>query len=134
MKSKQWWLYILVLEKGKWYVGITSQLPEARFREHRLGKRAAYWTMKHKPISIELIEDLGIVSKEHAESYENNITRKLMEERGLNNVRGGDLTSVENYTKRFGWIWKKYDWDNISGMLIITAIAVSLCIYLAIRR
>lgn len=107
----RWWLYILKLENGKWYVGITSKQPEERFQEHKLGKRAAYWTMKHKPVEIELVEDLGIVTKIHAEAYENKITRTLMKERGLNNVRGGDLRDSEDYSARFGWVWLKSDWE-----------------------
>jgi len=55
--------------------------------------------MKYKPLEIEATEDLGIVTKDHAESYENKITRTLMKERGLNNVRGGDLRDVDEYIK-----------------------------------
>lgn len=107
---KRWWLYVLILEDDKWYVGITSKTPEQRFQEHKLGIRGAYWTKAHKPISIELKEDLGIVNKEHAEAYENKITRTLMKERGLNNVRGGDLRDNEEYAQRFGRIWLKKEW------------------------
>jgi len=110
---KRWWLYILKLEQGKWYVGITSKTPKERFDEHVLGQRAAYWTMKYKPVSIELVEDLGGVSKEHAEKYENKITRQLMKERGINNVRGGDLTEVEPYVRRFGYFWNQDGWELI---------------------
>lgn len=129
-QHKRWWLYILQLEKGKWYVGITTKTPEERFNEHKLGKRAAYWTMRYKPVSIELIEDLGIVSKEHAETYENKTTRLLMKERGLNNVRGGDLTGVDDYTKRFGRIWDRLGWDTIT---LITA-QMLFIIYLLIDK
>ena len=111
---KRWWLYILKLEHDKWYVGITSKSPEERFREHKLGIRCAYWTKAYKPIEIELREDLGIVSKEHAETYENKITRRLMKERGLNNVRGGDLRDNDEYVKRFGWIYIKSDWQKLT--------------------
>lgn len=116
--KRRWWLYILQLENNKWYVGITSKTPEERFVEHKLGKRAAYWTMKHKPVAIELVEDLGVVSKEHAEKYENKITRELMKERGLNSVRGGDLRDAEDYSARFGWVWLRRDWELFTVALL----------------
>lgn len=123
-KYKRWHLYILALENDKWYVGITSKTPEERFVEHRLGKRASYWTMKHKPLGIEKTEDLGVVSKEHAEIYENKITRSLMKERGINNVRGGDLRATEEYTKRFGYIWDKFSWEAITIVTLQALIIV----------
>lgn len=126
--KRRWWLYILKLEGGKWYVGITSKTPEERFQEHTLGKRAAYWTMKYKPLEIELEEDLGIVTKEHAEKYENKITRELMKERGLNNVRGGDLRDAEEYTARFGWVWFKKDWEILTIAIGQTLIIIYLLI------
>lgn len=126
--SNRWYLYILKLEDGKWYVGITSKTPEERFQEHLLKKRGAYWTMRHKPIEIELTEDLGIVSKEHAEKYENKITRQLMKERGLNNVRGGDLRDDDEYIKRFGWIYVKDQWETITIVVLLTLANIYLLI------
>lgn len=128
MKNNQWWLYILKLEEGKWYVGITSKTPQERFAEHRLGKRAAYWTMRHKPIEIELVEDLGVVSKQHAEKYENEITRKLMKERGLNNVRGGDLTDTDEFVSRFGQVFYKEGWGNAMTFLLIFICLMALLV------
>lgn len=58
---------MLKLEHEKYYVGITSKSPEERFREHVEKRHGAYWTMKYTPLEIELVEDLGVVSKEHAE-------------------------------------------------------------------
>ncbi len=40
-QNKHWWLYVLKLEQGKWYIGITSQTPEKRFYEHKIGRRSA---------------------------------------------------------------------------------------------
>ncbi len=130
---KRWWLYILELGHGKWYVGITSKHPNVRFEEHTLGKRAAYWTMKFKPIRIESYEDLGLVSREHAELYENKITRQLMKERGLNNVRGGDLRDTEEYIRRFGYYFSKEGWKDLVYvafiMLLIIAYFINIFIY-----
>lgn len=128
--NKRWWLYILKLEDKKWYVGITSKTPEERFQEHSLKKRGAYWTMRHKPLEIELVEDLGVVSRSHAEAYENKITRSLMKERGLNNVRGGDLRDAGEYVQRFGWIWFKDQWEVIT----VVVFQMSVIIYLLIDK
>ncbi len=125
---KRWWMYILELEDKKWYVGITTQQPKERFNEHVLGKRAAYWTMLHKPIKIENFEDLGVVSKQHAEAYENKITRLLMKERGLNNVRGGDLRDADEYIKRFRRVYKKSDWDVIAMIAMLLLVILYLTI------
>jgi len=124
----RWWLYILKLEHGKCYVGITSKTPEERFQEHLLKKRGAYWTMRHKPIEIELTEDLGIISKEHAEKYENKVTRLLMKERGLNNVRGGDLRDEDEYIQRFGWVYVKDQWEVITVVLFLALTNIYLLI------
>lgn len=127
-ETNRWWLYVLKLEHGKWYVGITSKTPEERFQEHLLKKRGAYWTMRHKPIEIELTEDLGIVSKAHAEKYENKITRQLMKERGLNNVRGGDLRDDDEYIQRFGWVYVKDQWEVITVVLLLVLTNIYLLI------
>lgn len=130
--NRRWWLYILKLEDGKWYVGITSKSPEERLGEHKLGIRAAYWTMKHKPLEIEKFEDLGIVSKEYAEKYEARITRSLMRERGLNNVRGGDLRDTKEYIKLFGYIYDKEAIEDAAyiSLLLIIFIAFTVDKYL----
>ncbi len=110
MKQIHWWLYVLRLEDGKFYVGITSKTPEIRMQEHLSGVRVAYWTAKHRPIEIIHTEDLGIIEKSKAEKRENKMVRALMKQRGLNNVRGGDLTDVDDYIKRFGYIRDKDGW------------------------
>lgn len=128
MQNRRWWLYVLKLENEKWYVGITSKTPEERFQEHLLKKRGAYWTMAHKPLSIEMVEDLGIVSKQHAEIYENKITRSLMKERGINNVRGGDLRDSQEYVKRFGWFYLKDQWEVLTLVVFQMLIIILLVI------
>ena len=112
-KNKRWHLYVLRLQDEKFYVGITSKTPEIRMQEHLEGIRVAYWTAKHKPIEIIHQEDLGIIDKAVAEKRENSMVRALMKQRGLNNVRGGDLTDVEPYIVHFGYVCDKERWDLI---------------------
>lgn len=109
---------------GKFYVGITSQTRERRMQQHLREIRAAYWTKTHKPLEIIYTEDLGITQKAKAEKHENKMVRERMKQRGINNVRGGDLTEVDDYTKRFGSIWKTDDW-RLFAYVIFTMIMVA---------
>ncbi len=114
---KNWWLYVLRLEQGKYYVGITSQTPEIRMQEHVDGVRGAYWTKQYKPIEIFYKEQIGAMEKADAEKIENVSVRKYMKQFGLNNVRGGDLTGnltvskTGEYSKFFGYIYMKRELD-----------------------
>lgn len=128
--KKHYWLYVLKLEDGKYYVGITSKTPEVRMKEHLNGVRVAYWTAKHKPVEIIHTEDLGIVEISKAQKRENRMVRALMKQRGLNNVRGGDLTSTEEYTQRFGYIWDKGGWEIIT----VTVFLLVVIAYLLVDR
>ena len=126
--KKHWTLYVLRLQDGKFYVGITSKTPEKRMQEHLDGVRVAYWTAKHKPIEIIHTEDLGIIEKSKAEKRENKMVRALMKQRGLNNVRGGDLTSVEKYVKRFGYVWNEDLWYPMTVVVLLMLIIIYLLI------
>ncbi len=86
--------------------------------------------MRYKPIKIELREDLGIVSRAHAEKYEKEIIRSLIKERGLNNVRGGDLTDTDDYLQRFGYYVTKGGWEVLT---IVTLLALGI-VYLLIDK
>ena len=113
IKAKRWWLYVLKLEEDKWYVGITAQTPEKRMKQHVNKFGGARWTEIYKPIKIHDTEFLGDVSVEKALDYEGRVTRKYMEKYGDNNVRGGDLTDVENYVRKFHYFYLEKDWRNI---------------------
>lgn len=75
---KHWKLYILKLEQDKWYVGITSQSVEKRFRQHKSGFAGAKWTKIYKPIKIHDVKDLGVCDIERAQKYEGRVTREYM--------------------------------------------------------
>ena len=96
---KHWWLYVLKLEQGKYYVGITSKSVEARFAQHKNGFAGAKWTQKHNPQEIIFTEDLGVTDKQSAELVENKVTREYIKKYHIKNVRGGDLRYSGYYLK-----------------------------------
>ncbi len=124
MNKMKWTLYILKLEQGKWYVGITSKTVEHRFAQHKNGF-GANWTRKYKPIEIFDTKDLGGCEIEKAQLFEGKVTREYMEKYGDNNVRGGDLTDLEDYKRHFGRFWHQDNWElvlYIIFMLLVLAV------------
>lgn len=74
-------LYVLQLEKGKVYVGQTTDF-DRRYAEHKAGI-GSRWTSIYKPIRILELRPLK-------DSYdENNTTKEYMGKYGIPNVRGG---------------------------------------------
>jgi predicted GIY-YIG superfamily endonuclease len=84
------WLYVLELEQGKWYVGITPDV-EKRFEQHKKGTAGTAWTKAYAPTRVEARKDLGEIELEKARQLEGRIMLKYMEKYGENNVRGGDM-------------------------------------------
>lgn len=111
--TRKWWLYVLRLTDGKYYVGITTQYPQKRFDQHDSGFMAARWTKEHHPLQIIETRLLGFVAKEEAEETEQKRTREMMREHGLNNVRGGDLTDNDSYIVRLGRVFILDDWKTL---------------------
>lgn len=125
---KRWWLYVLELEKDKFYVGITSKTPEARMQEHINGFLGANWTKHYKPIRILDKKDLGVTTKSRAEAYENKVTRKYIKQYGLDSVRGGDLSYDEKLVVHRGRVFKADDWETITFMVLLMLIIFYLII------
>ena len=116
--KKQWYLYVLKLEKDKYYVGITSQTVEKRFNEHKTGIRAANWTKKYKPVQIIHSRQLGVMNKADAEAIENKTVREYINTYGINRVRGGDITeTIDLFIFRRNIIDKQYTLDILQAML-----------------
>jgi predicted GIY-YIG superfamily endonuclease len=130
--KKHFWLYVLLLEQDKFYVGITARSPEIRFNDHKKGFMAAKWTKKYSPIKIIDRKDLGKMTELEAKTYENQVVRKYMEEKGHNNVRGGDLTDESDYAKRLGYYFRLDDWETLSlvVLLLLVIAAITILYYL----
>lgn len=116
---KNWWVYVLRLEEGKYYVGITSQTPEIRMQEHLQHIRGANWTRKYPPTEIIYQENLGVITKAEAEAVENIAVRKYIKKYSLNNVRGGDITVTNELVKKFGYYIDRYEYQAFIGFLIL---------------
>jgi predicted GIY-YIG superfamily endonuclease len=127
--EKHYWLYVLKLERGRYYIGITSRSPEARYKEHASGLYGAEWTKVYKPIKIDQAIDLGITTIEKTESYENKVTREYIKAYGFNNVRGGNITYRGNYIKRFGYYYPDKNWEEIVSVVGITVLMIIFGLY-----
>jgi len=80
-------IYILRLEKGKYYVGKTNS-PEFRIDKH-FNSNGSTWTRLYKPIKV-------LELKPDCDDYdEDKITIQYMDKYGINNVRGGSFSSTD---------------------------------------
>lgn len=68
----------------KYYVGKTHQL-EVRLPQHFQG-RGTTWTIEYPPLRVH------DVFKAHSPFDEDNVTKQFMEEKGIDNVRGGSYS------------------------------------------
>lgn len=80
-------IYVLLLEKNKWYIGYTERKDGERFDEHFSGQ-GSVWTQLYKPIQVMEWRD-GTMEDE------NRVTLEYMNKYGWWNVRGGKWCSVK---------------------------------------
>lgn len=132
-KAKHYWLYVLKLKAGKYYIGITAKTPEARFKEHLSGFTGAAWTRKYKPIKIIDRKDLGVIDEAKAQAYENKIVRIYIKKYGIDSVRGGDIRVAEDLVAKFGWWWLKRDWETLTTIILLLLIIAALGIYIQLK-
>jgi predicted GIY-YIG superfamily endonuclease len=89
-ESSDGYVYVLKLERGKWYVGWTKDLLR-RLKLH-WGGEGAKWTMKYMPVEI-----AGIVPGNL--DIENWITELMSKRYGAGNVRGGTRCQCPDLTR-----------------------------------
>ena len=98
-RAKKRWtfhLYVLALEDGKYYVGLSKNVKD-RFRRHSNGE-GARWTCIYKPVKIVYDLELPYYSYNSARPVENQKTIELMKKYGIENVRGGEYCAVNQIT------------------------------------
>lgn len=79
-------IYILQLEKDKYYVGFTERKDGERFKEHFTGN-GSLWTKTYKPIQV-------IEWRKGTLEDEDRVTLEMMNKYGWWNVRGGKWCSL----------------------------------------
>ena len=130
--KKHYWLYVLKLEQGKYYVGVTSKTPEIRMKEHIDGFGAA-WPRKYKPTKLLDKKELGFITYEEAEKYEGRVVRAYIRKYGINNVRGGDLKVVDDLISRFGWYRNKDYWEAFTVIVFLLLVILVLAFKLIFK-
>lgn len=92
-KYRGYYYYILQLEQGKYYVGLTHNV-DKRLKRHKEGT-GAEWTKLYKPIKILTCKETGSYSYREAGQVEDQMTIKFMKRYGRENVRGGKYCAVD---------------------------------------
>lgn len=85
--DKPIYLYVLLLETDKWYIGQTRNV-DKRFNRHSKGK-GAIWTKKYKPIEIVMTRNTNLTSEGEVALLEDELTIEYAKKYGIENVRGG---------------------------------------------
>ncbi|OFX87158.1 MAG: hypothetical protein A2W99_07425 [Bacteroidetes bacterium GWF2_33_16] len=89
LEEKFIYLYVLTLQNGKYYVGITSNTKQ-RFDDHRNGKTTPFVKNNLPIIHIEQ-KLLRTTDRKQAERIETKKARQLMKKHGIENINGGYL-------------------------------------------
>lgn len=106
------YLYVLELNDGCYYVGLTSDVAK-RLQQHRDGGvHGAEWTRLHKPRRVIHAINTGTKNSREAEDLENEVTILMMIRYGIDHVRGGhfsypDRQWVEHHLRLKG------AWDRV---------------------
>jgi predicted GIY-YIG superfamily endonuclease len=132
---RHFWLYVIALEQGKYYVGITRWGdPYRRINQHGT-KEGATWTRRYKPLKplrVVRLEDLGVIPAAEAERRENATFEEFRKRYGLRNVRGGNVTSHWS-VYRMGRVYFGYKVLSALGSLALVVILLAL-IYIVTKQ
>lgn len=100
------WLYVLELEDGKYYVGMTRDV-DKRFARHAR-RKGANWTKLHAPIRILRRENTKLTDEYEVAILENELTFETAIQYGLDNVRGGGYCQMHPN-------WPSHLYDQVFG-------------------
>jgi len=85
-------VYILQLQHGKFYVGITNDLM-VRLGQH-MTSRGACWTQRFPFLKLQHAESFHGKTRDEMEELENEFTLMVMSKRGIIHTRGGKWAGV----------------------------------------
>jgi predicted GIY-YIG superfamily endonuclease len=123
--KKHYWLYILKLEQGKYYVGQTaSETPDRRIKQHLQGFYSAKWVKKYSPIGVAETIDLGTTTKTLADLAEQHYTANYMKQFGYQNVRGGRYNYQGKYLKFGSSLIEGYKLESFFVGLLLIACSI----------
>eukprot|EP01138_Halocafeteria_seosinensis_P016256 gb/GECG01016586.1/.p1 GENE.gb/GECG01016586.1/~~gb/GECG01016586.1/.p1 ORF type:complete len:274 (+),score=30.55 gb/GECG01016586.1/:1-822(+) len=96
-------LYVLKLQRGKYYVGITKKTVQERFQQHLKGEGGAQWTRKYKPVCI-------VEACEAKDRFDEDAkVKRLMGMYGIGNVRGGSYSTVDLEEEDYDLLQRELD-------------------------
>ena len=125
--EKHYWLYVLKLNQGKIYIGITAQkTAESRIKQHERGFYSAQWVKKYGYLETIETKELGNITEVEAENIENELTLKYMKEFGKDNVRGGKFNYSGEYRYKFGRFIRDKDWEVITVIIFLLLVILVL--------
>lgn len=122
--SKKWTLYVLELEKGKWFVDVTTDDVQEQFKKHKAGSGTG-WTKRFAPVKVSYTHEVGEASEEDALKYAGKLLRKYMEHYGEGNVRPGDLPDQTTSKKqKYREEKRRFKiWNTVTQIIVIAVLA-----------
>lgn len=105
------YLYVLELEEGRFYVGLTGDL-DRRLEDHKSGI-GAEWTRQYRPLRRIHGVNTGTQDESRAKAMEDEATIVLMSEHGIDRVRGGHFCQSDQAQAEAA-LRAKGAWDRIN--------------------
>lgn len=88
------YVYVLRLRNKCYYVGYTNRFL-GRMTEHLVTEKRVQWTNAHHPIEIAKVIDISNTKLSDPIKYETAETIRLINNYGVEKVRGGDFTTLD---------------------------------------
>ncbi len=100
-------LYVLECEQKRFYIGAAERRRAVKeLVQHREGKHAAKWTRKYKGLTLLSTVLLAYPEQTTIE------TERLMQIKGIQNVRGGDYNDIQLTPFQLRRIKRKFKWKT----------------------